>query len=250
MGFKEQLKSFVKNRPFILKTARNLRDGKLFKKSFSKVIKGKNNALKIDSSARLMNCKIEITGDANQILIKENTVLNNVNIYVLGNRNRILLSNNISFNQGGILWIEDDYCELIIGEHTSFEDTHIAVTEPNSKITIGSDCMFANDIDIRTGDSHSILDAQTNERINYAQNVAIADHVWVGSHVSILKGAKILSNSIVATRSVVTKMFDQEGVLLAGTPAKIIKDTITWKRERTYENEMLFEVTAPPIERI
>ncbi|VAW12789.1 hypothetical protein MNBD_BACTEROID03-195 [hydrothermal vent metagenome] len=249
MGFKKHLKSFVKNWPFILKTARNLRDGKLFKKSFSKAIKGKNNTLKIDFSARLMNCKIEITGDANQILIKENTVLNNVNIYIQGSRNRILLSNNVSFNRGGALWIEDEYCELIIGEHTTFEDTHIAVTEPNSKITIGSDCMFANDIDVRTGDSHSIFDAQTNKKINYAQNIAIADHVWVGSHVSILKGSKILSNSIVATRSVVTKKFDQEGVLLAGTPAKIIKDNITWKRERTYENETHFEVTAP-IERI
>ena len=36
-------------------------------------------------------------------------------------------------------------------------DVHIAVTEPGSKVQIGKECMFANDIDIRTGDSHSIL---------------------------------------------------------------------------------------------
>lgn len=92
--------------------------------------------------------------------------------------------------------------------------------------------MFANYIDLRTGDSHSIIDIVANKRINYAQNIEIGNHVWVASHVSILKGVNILSNSIVATRSVVTKKFYKENILIGGIPANIIKENITWNRNR------------------
>ena len=231
---KEQLKSFAKQSPFLLRAFRNFRDGTLFKKSYTKSIKGKSNILKIDTSARLNNCKIDIIGDSNEITIEADSLLNNVVIFIRGNQNKIRISREVKFNRGGELWIEDEHCELFIGEHTTFEETHIAVTEPNSKITIGKDCMFANDIDVRTGDSHSIIDAKSNERINHAKNVTIADHVWVGAHSSILKGSIIAENTVVATRSVVTKDFNEKGVLLAGIPAKVIKQNINWDRKRIY----------------
>lgn len=229
---KEQLKSFIKQSPILLKTIRNIQEGKLFKKSYAKSINGKNNILKIETSVRLNNCKIDVVGDSNQITIEDESVLNNVIIFIRGNKNQIMISKDVKFNRGGELWIEDDYCELFIGKNSTFEDTHIAVTEPKSKVTIGNDCMFANDIDIRTGDSHSIIDTKNNERINHAKNVFIADHVWVGAHSSILKGAGLAKNSIVGTRSVVTKRFETEGILIAGMPAKIIKNNITWDRKR------------------
>lgn len=231
---KEQLKSFVKKSPLLLRTARNLRDGNLFKKSYTKSLKGKNNSLKINSSARLVNCKIDVVGNSNQITIEAESHLNNVLIFVRGNQNQIVISKEVKFNRAGELWIEGENCELHIGKNSTFEDTHIAVTEPNSKVNIGIDCMFANNIDVRTGDSHSIIDSKSNKRINHAENVTIANHVWVGAHASILKGSSLAANSIVATRSVVTKKFDEEGVLVAGIPAKVIKHDITWDRERIY----------------
>lgn len=94
--------------------------------------------------------------------------------------------------------------------------------------------MFAYDIDLRTGDSHSIIDAHTQKRINYAQNIEIGNHVWIASHVSILKGVRISDNSVVATRAVVTKSFEDENVLIGGTPAKKIKENINWDRQRIY----------------
>jgi len=231
---KERLKSFVKQSPLLLRTFRNLRDGKLFTKSYSKSIKGKNNILKINTSARLNNCKIDIVGNANQITIEAESLLNNLVIFVRGNQNKITISKEVKFNHSGELWIEDEHCELFIGKNSTFEETHIAVTEPNSKITIGVDCMFANDIDIRTGDSHSIIDTRSNERINHAKDVTIADHVWVGAHTSILKGSSLAKNSIVATRSVITKHFKEEGVVIAGIPAKVIRHDINWDRKRIY----------------
>jgi acetyltransferase-like isoleucine patch superfamily enzyme len=87
------------------------------------------------------------------------------------------------------------------------------------------------DIEIRTGDSHSILDMSGN-RINPSSNVVIGNHVWVGSRVIILKGAQISDFSIIGAGSIVSGEFPDTNVILAGVPAKIVKDNINWKRER------------------
>ena len=229
---KEKLKSLVKSSPTMLRVARKLRDGTLFQKSLEKSIKGKSNTLKIHPSVALVNCKIDVKGNANEIVIEPNCQFKNVLIFIRGNSNSILISKQVSFNRSGELWVEDDHCQLQIGNNTTFENTHIAVTESNSKVIIGDDCMFANGIDIRTGDSHAIIDLETKERINHAKDVVIGSHVWVGAHASILKGVRLAANCIVATRAIVSKPFLDEGVIIAGIPAKIIKRHVTWQRER------------------
>ena len=89
-----------------------------------------------------------------------------------------------------------------------------------------------NNIEIRTGDSHSIIDKKDNIRINHAKSITINNHVWIGAHSSILKGTCINNNSIVATRSVVTKVFNEENIIIGGIPAKQIKNNINWLKER------------------
>lgn len=196
-----------------------------------KDISGSHNSLN-EHSSTFQETTIKVRGENNQIIIDDECKFKNILIYIKGNNNIIEISKNVEFKRGGELWIEDDNCTIKIGENSTFENTHIAVTENNSKIIIGSDCMFAYDIDLRTGDSHSIIDINSSKRINYAKDIIIGNHVWVASHVSILKGSIISNNSIVATRSVVTKIFNQENVLIGGLPAKILKENITWLRER------------------
>jgi len=91
--------------------------------------------------------------------------------------------------------------------------------------------MLANDIDIRTGDSHSIISNDSGERINTVQNVILKDHVWVGAHVRILKGVTVGEGSIVATSSVVSRSVP-ESVVSGGVPNKTIKNNVRWDRER------------------
>jgi len=119
---------------------------------------------------------------------------------------------------------------LRVGSGTTMVEVHIAVTE-NSKVLIGEDCMLANDIDIRTGDSHSVIDMETGERLNFPGDVVISRHVWIAPHTVILKGVTIGENSIVATGAVVTKSCEP-GVIMGGNPAKAIKTGVSWKRER------------------
>jgi len=231
---KEEIIKYVKSAPVLEKTFRLLNRKKTVNDPSDKMIIGEDNIINVNESSTLNNCFFDIVGNKNQIEIQGSAIFNNVKFYIRGNNNKIKIEENVRFNRGGSIWIEDYNCEAIIGKDTSFQDVHIAVTEPNSKIIIGSDCLFAYDIDIRTGDSHSIIDTITNERVNHAMDVIIGNHVWVASHVSILKGSYISDNSVIATRAVVTKRFEDPNILIGGIPARKIKSNINWNRKRIY----------------
>jgi acetyltransferase-like isoleucine patch superfamily enzyme len=189
-----------------------------------------------DKGAILSSVEFDIHGNDNKILIREDCVLNNVRFYIRGNNHSILIDKDCRFNRGGNIWFEDNDCSLFIGEKSTFENVHLALTEPHSQIKIGRDCMFADDIDVRTGDSHLIISQENNERINYAEDILIGDHVWVAAHTILLKGSSISENSVVATGSVVTRRFETKGIIIGGNPSKQIREGITWSRERIYKD--------------
>ena len=232
----EQLKIKIKElqttSPFINSLVMRMRFGKLFN-SVKKNIRGKHNSI-THKYAILSSVNFKIQGDNNTIEIAQGTVLNNVVFKIYGNNHHIIIGRNCHFNHGSNIHMEDSHCTLRIGDYSSFEDVHFALTEPHSKITIGEDCMFANHIDIRTGDSHSIFSNQTNERVNHAEDVRIGDKVWVASKCSLLKGTTIPSHSVVATGAIVTKKYHEQGILIGGIPAKKLKEGIHWTRHRIY----------------
>jgi acetyltransferase-like isoleucine patch superfamily enzyme len=180
----------------------------------------------------LSSVLVDIKGDRNRIEIEDGCLLNRVTFFIRGDDHRIEIKKGCRFSGGGALWLCDRNCSLVIGENSTFEDVHIAASEPGSKVEIGEDCMFAYDIDIRTGDSHSILDSRTGERVNPARDVYIGKHVWVAAHTILLKGVSIPDDCVVATGSVVTRSCDERGVVLAGNPARTVKRQITWSRKR------------------
>ena len=117
-----------------------------------------------------------------------------------GNNNVICLENNVSV-YGAEFHIEQDNNCLNIKKGTTFHGrngypVHIALDE-GSSITINEDCMFSNGIQIRSTDSHSIIDS-TGKRINYAEDITIGEHCWIGLGCIILKGTTIAPHTVVA----------------------------------------------------
>lgn len=53
--------------------------------------------------------------------------------------------------------------------------------------------------------------------------------VWIAQRVTLIKGAQIPSNCVVGACSLVNKKFEEEGCIIAGNPAKVIKRNIRWK---------------------
>lgn len=197
----------------------------------TKRIVGDGNVLSF-STALLRSVDIDIVGNGNEISISDGCVFIGVKIHIRGDNHKIIVDSGCRFNGGGMLWIEDRNGHLNIGKNSTFENVSIAITEPFSRVDIGEDCMFAYDIDIRTGDSHSILDLSTAERVNFAANVFIDDHVWIAAHCILLKGVRLGEGSVVAAGACVTKAYEEPNIILAGNPAKIVKRNISWSRER------------------
>lgn len=167
---------------------------------------GKYNQLMIGKGCRLSNCRIEFFGDHNQVFIDHDCNGRAIDI-----------------------WIADG-SRIEIGNHSHFVgDIHIASIEGKT-VHIGERCLFSSEVVLRTSDSHSIMDME-DHRINPAADVWLDDHVWVGQQVIILKGAKIGKDSIVGTRALVTGKEFPSNVVLAGSPAKVIKEDVQWHHE-------------------
>lgn len=215
----------VKYRPLVSLACRihNLRNFFRIKKT------GAGNEI-IAHCALLKKVNIRIKGSNNKIIIGDFAQLPGACITIHGSGNTITIGD-WSYLGGTDLFIEDDGGCITIGDHTKFlGKTHLAVIEGTS-ITIGRDCLFSSDIQLRTGDSHSVLDME-GRRINASQDITVGDHVWVGTRAFLTKGAKVPPHSIVGACALVTKAFDEPHCSLAGVPARVVKQGVDWSIRR------------------
>lgn len=150
-------------------------------------------------------------------------------ITVVGSNNRIFLGQECDLR--GSIIVSGNGQTVSIGDHTTTVDVYILCHE-GVDVTIGKWCMFSRKIEIRTTDAHAVIDRATGRRLNTAGPITIGDHVWVGVGAIINKGAVVPTDSIVGAMSFVNGQFDEEGVILAGAPARIVKRGITWARSR------------------
>jgi acetyltransferase-like isoleucine patch superfamily enzyme len=189
-------------------------------------IQGKNNKI-ARKGAILKNVNFEICGNNNSIVIEPEARINSMKFCIYGDNHKVHIGQRCTVANGGTIWMEEQNCCLTIGSRTWISQVDIAVAESNCKVEIGQDCLFAYDIDIRCSDSHSVLDLESNQRINYAEDIRIGNHVWVAAHACILKGVTIHSDSIVAAGSIVTKEVPSNAIV-AGNPARVVKTGVSW----------------------
>lgn len=198
----------------------------LKQKRANKKIWIKGNNIKIENKGRFYNVTQKIIGDNNTLIVGEYTTISNVRLVILGSNNIIKIGSGCGIEKG-VLWIEGSNNKIVLGDRVKVMDASFAAVESNQSILVDDDCLFSYSVEIRTSDSHSIIDNITKQRINKPQSVSIGKHVWVGAYTSILKGVRIGDNSIVGTRSIVTKDVPSN-VVVAGAPARVIKTEVNW----------------------
>lgn len=109
---------------------------------------------------------------------------------------------------------------IFVGDH--FFANFDCVFLDAAPIRIGNHCMIGPKTCIYAI-GHPLDPEQRNQSVGLPAPVTIGDNVWIGGGVTILPGVSLGDNTVVAAASVVTKSFPAN-VLIAGNPAKIIKE--------------------------
>lgn len=169
---------------------------------------------------------IRIEGHDNVIEIQEGCSFSLSDVWISGNHNYLQFGTNSNLTHLSIR-IPDHNRRFMWGADSSCQDVRCFVQEKDLKI--GTDCMFSDQIEIMTGDAHALLDKNTQTVLNnISGQITIGNHVWVGRRVFITKNAAIADGCIVGACAVVTKPFTQANCVIAGFPAKIVKQDATW----------------------
>ena len=192
-------------------------------------MRGKQNRFQY-SGAHLKNVRFHIEGDRNSIVIGGGSFIENVTVTMRGSGHRLVIGRDAWLYDDRIFF-EDQDCWINIGSRVKIVGTKMSAAEPGSKVLFGDDSMCSDGSDIRNTDSHSLINLETGKRFNPGQDVVIGDHVWLGEGVVVLKGVHIGDGTMVAIRSVVTRSIPTN-CLVAGNPAKIIRQNTSWKWER------------------
>lgn len=221
------VKQRLENNPFLCKivsTIYSLGTNRVTKK-------GRGNII-IRNSAFLRGSRIKIIGDNNIIEFKGGvSQIKNLNIVITGDNNILTVGRNVSTN-GLTICMQDNGNSIVLGEgFAGGGNSELAAIE-GTEIIFGKDCLLSANITVRTGDSHSILNADTGMRTNPSASVIFGDHVWIGNTVLVFKGTHIGSNCIIAGGAVVTGKEYASNCIIGGNPAKIIKENVTWLVER------------------
>ena len=178
------------------------------------------------------SCEFIIKGIGNEIIVDKGiTRLNCCTFKIYGNNNKIHISAGCKCNMV-VFHIEDNRNVIDIGTNVEFTgSTQMAVIE-GTKIEIGRDCLFSQNITFRTGDSHGIFELGSTNRINPSKNIKVGEHCWIGHSVVLLKGTILGNDSIVATGAILTGKSYPSNSILGGIPAKVLKTEVQWCSER------------------
>ena len=176
------------------------------------VINGNNNFIKINCNNFLAS-SIKLKSSGTKIFIDKTDRLYGLNISTCCGNNQVL-----KWGEGSNTW-----------------GTNIYLNEENASCTVGKNCMFSGSINIWPTDGHAIMDINSGKVINLGEKgVIIGDNCWIGQNAHFTKNSIIKNGTIVGAHSVVTKEFHLENIIIAGNPAKIIKENVTWARKTAY----------------
>lgn len=136
---------------------------------------------------------------------------------------KLIFKGNCIIGEGASIYIDGGVCEL--GSNI-YINKNICV-QCEKKITIGDGALLGWNINLRDTDGHMITENGVAKDIQ--REIKIGSNTWVASDCTILKGTTIADNCVIGCNSLVCgKRYLEQNVLIAGSPAKVIKRNICW----------------------
>lgn len=169
---------------------------------------GKNNRLHVADNAKVVSLTVDFAGDGGEVTILPTTQA----------RAGLRLSLRVGYDS-----------RIHIGENVgTTNQTFISAVE-GASVEIGTDCMIATGVEIRTDDAHPIYGVQTGKRVNTTESIVIGDHVWLTKNVVVMGGVNVGSGSVIGFGSILTRSVPNN-CIAAGVPARVVKRNIAWER--------------------
>lgn len=193
----------------------------------------RNIILSEDEEPQIFESEIYFRGSENILVLKKGAILNNASINFFGKHSLVFIgegkfsadvsifTNSIAYFGKNIYFNPKKKAQIKVAEHQN--------------IYIGKDSLISSEVSIETNDAHLIyeVDGTKLKRINKSKDIVVENKVWIGKNVALGKGAYISYGTVVGTKSLVTKPFEKSNCILAGVPAKIIKENIFWRGNNT-----------------
>ncbi len=133
----------------------------------------------------------------------------------------------ISMCKQKVYWPVNHLSTILGGDKIKFDISSLNVFQNTGcyfqafeSITIGKNCWIAKNVGIITANH----DLKNPDLHSLGKEVIIGDKCWIGMNSVILPGVILGENTIVGAGSIVTKSFEQGHCVIAGNPAKIIKN--------------------------
>lgn len=126
----------------------------------------------------------------------------------------------------GILWpissrtTVGESIEFHVDDLNLFQGNVYYQTLEGGHISIGRGCWIANGCALITS-NHDLLNPDDHLQ---GKNISIGDHSWLGTNVVVTPGVELGPHTVVGANAVVTKSFPEGYCVLAGVPAKKIRD--------------------------
>lgn len=161
--------------------------------------------------AKFIKCQIgrknSFIGPIN-ILIKENASIGSMNVFSCG------------------WWTIEKQFENANYERNLLIEENTMITSEHFIDIVGSFTLRKNSWIAGKGSQFWTHGAGVHDR-----NILIGENCYIGSAVRFAPGSSIGDNSLVGLGSIVTKKFTSINVIIAGQPAKVIRENYNWKTQ-------------------
>jgi acetyltransferase-like isoleucine patch superfamily enzyme len=118
---------------------------------------------------------------------------------------------------------------VILNGHTTATRCAVLDARNGGSIIAESDQLWAGNVYIATDDMHRLEDLETGARINpFGATIRFGHHVWIGRDAVITGHVEVGEGSVIGARSYVRGMKVPPNTGVAGTPARVIRENITW----------------------
>lgn len=150
-------------------------------------------------------------------------VSENNSYFTIKNGGKVFINGNITIAEGFNILIDGGRLEL---GNNLYANRNLQV-QCEKNIVLGDNDLLGWNVNLRDTDGHKIF--ENNNEKECVEDIVIGEHVWIASDVTVLKGTHVFKDCIVACNSLVCgKKFNNDRSLIAGSPAKIIKNNIDW----------------------